>query len=346
MYKHFIRPVLFLFPPETIHHIIKKLFTLLIFIPGLTHFLRRIYLVRHPKLKRTVAGLTFDNPVGLAAGFDKDAQMFNQLAGFGFSFIEIGTLTPKGQPGNPRPRLFRLVKDSALINRMGFNNVGIDKAINNLKKRHTNVIIGGNIGKNTATPNEEALHDYVYGFESLYPYVDYFVVNVSCPNIANLVELQDQASLQRILTRLGDLRQKKRIKKPIFLKISPDLTFQQLDETLDIIRKTQIDGIVATNTTTKRDGLKSKPERITNIGKGGLSGQPLRKRSTEMIRYIREKTRGSIPIIGVGGIMTTEDAFEKLEAGADLIQVYTGFIYQGPSFVKDINQYLLNQLNN
>jgi dihydroorotate dehydrogenase len=291
-----------------------------------------------------VWGITFPNRVGMAAGFDKNADLFNEMSVFGFGHIEIGTVTPLPQPGNPKPRLFRLVEDQALINRMGFNNAGVDVAVEHLKKREHKLIIGGNIGKNTSTPNEEAYKDYLYCFEKLYDYVDYFVVNVSCPNISDLSELQDKEQLTVILSKLVESRSSKDIKKPILVKISPDLNFQQIDDTLSVINATKIDGVVVSNTSIRRDMLKTNKDKVEAIGKGGLSGLPLRDISTKIISYISEKTRGKLPIIGVGGIMSRKDALEKIEAGASLIQIYTGFIYEGPFIVKKINKFLAKEI--
>ncbi len=281
-------------------------------------------------------GLKFKNRIGLAAGFDKNAQYIDVLSHFGFSHIEIGAVTPQPQAGNPKPRLFRLPKDQALINRMGFNNEGLAAAIKNLRKRSSDIIIGANIGKNTDTPNEKANDDYILLFEKLHDYVDYFTVNVSCPNIKDLKELQDKDRLMALLSTLKAINQTKTKPKPILLKISPDLTWDQLDDTLYIIQQTKIDGIVAVNTTSQRYGLSYNQTVIEQIGQGGLSGKPLKDRSTEMIRYIKQKTNGQLPIIGVGGIMTPEDAQEKIEAGADLLQIFTGFVYQGPGIVKQL----------
>jgi dihydroorotate dehydrogenase len=303
--------------------------------------LKHIFVVKNPKLERNVFGLNFTNPVGLAAGFDKNAEVYREFANFGFGFIEIGTVTPKAQPGNPKPRSFRLKKDTALINRMGFNNLGVDEAVKRLKNRKSNVIIGGNIGKNTATPNESAVNDYLYCFERLYDYVDYFVVNVSCPNITNLHELADRDNLLEILGCLANARKQKEKYKPILLKIAPDLNLNQVDDVIDVIKITGTDGIVATNTSISRDGLVTPEDNVNEIGRGGLSGKPIAQKSTRIIRYIHEKTNGNIPIIGVGGVITPEDALEKLEAGASLVQVYTGFIYSGPAIVKKINQKIL-----
>jgi dihydroorotate dehydrogenase len=343
MYKTIIRPVLFLFQPETIHHLIVTLLKFGFRIPGLSYILKSYYIINDNRLKTTFLGIEFKNPVGFAAGFDKNAEVYNQLSGFGFSFIEIGTVTPKPQPGNPKPRSYRIVKDKGLINRMGFNNQGVDAAVNQLKSKKHNVIIGGNIGKNTATSNENALDDYVLCFEKLYDHVDYIVVNLSCPNIKDLHKLQDTDSTISILNTLIANRVNRAYKKPILLKISPDLTNNQLDDVIETFKITGIDGIVATNTTTSRNGLETDKETIERIANGGLSGKPLTKRSTEIIRYLTEKSGGTIPIIGVGGIMTVEDALEKLDAGATLIQIYTGFIYEGPGFVKQINKAILKK---
>jgi len=343
MYRHFIRPLLFTLRPETIHHLLVRFIRTTFGLPLLPAFLSTMYRYDHPSLKREFLGMTFDNPVGLAAGFDKDAQVYEEFGRFGFSFIEIGTVTPRPQPGNPRPRSFRLVRDRALINRMGFNNKGVDEAVRALKKRKGKVIVGGNIGKNTQTPNNQAIDDYHYTFDKIYDHVDYLVVNLSCPNIRNLNELQDKHHTIRILNNLTDLRRSREVSKPILLKISPDLTHEQLDDAIEIFYTTKIDGIIATNTTITRDHLTTPREQVEAIGPGGLSGAPLTEKSTRIIRYIHQKSNGEIPIIGVGGIMTVEDALEKLEAGASLIQVYTGFIYNGPAFVKKINRTLVQR---
>jgi dihydroorotate dehydrogenase len=292
-------------------------------------------------LKREVFGLTFENPVGLAAGFDKNATFYRHFAAFGFSFVEVGTATPVGQPGNDRPRSFRLPTDKALINRMGFNNHGARIIAERLGRGRTNMIVGGNIGKNTITPNETAAEDYAEAFLALYDHVDYFVVNVSCPNINDLSALQDREQLAGILARLASIRASLVRKRPILVKISPDLKWEQIDDVLDLVDEFGMDGIVATNTTLGRDGLVTKPEKVEKMGSGGLSGKPIRERSTEIIRYICNKTGGKLPIIGVGGIMSAGDALEKLSAGASLVQVYTGFVYEGPGLIKKINRALL-----
>lgn len=354
MFYKFLKFILFLFDPEKIHHKVLNIIKLVLGLPSIDTITKKIYIVNHPKLEKEVFGLKFPNPVGLAAGFDKDAKWFNELACFGFGFIEIGTLTPKPQPGNDKPRLFRLPEDEAIINRMGFNNQGVEVAVQRLKNKKQNIIIGGNIGKNKATPNEEAVKDYEYCFKVLYDYVDYFVVNVSSPNTPNLRDLQEKEPLTKLLLRLKELNRELAAKtsvklrekgegRPILLKIAPDLSNSQLDDIIDIVKITCIDGVVATNTTISKDGLKTSKTTIENIGAGGLSGKPLKNRSTEVIKYLSEKSNKAFPIIGVGGIHSPEDAIEKINAGADLIQLYTGFIYEGPSLVKRINNKLIKQ---
>jgi len=299
-------------------------------------FLRHSFCVKSHNLQRTLFGLSFENPVGLAAGFDKDARWIDELSTVGFGFIEIGTLTPKAQPGNEKPRLFRLPVDHALINRMGFNNGGVVAATERLKKRKSNVIVGGNIGKNKLTENEHAVNDYLICFEELFPYVDYFAVNVSSPNTPGLRALQEKKPLLEILLRLQEVNNLKPKRKPILLKIAPDLTDEQLNDIIDIVAESKIDGVIATNTTISRESLKTTTTEISAIGAGGLSGLPLSKRSTEVIRYLKQKSGNAFPVIGVGGVHSADDALEKLEAGADLIQLYTGFIYEGPELVKSI----------
>lgn len=314
-------------------------------VPGFKSLLRLLFNYKHKSLERTLFGVHFKNPVGLAAGFDKDAKLIDELSCFGFGFIEIGTLTPRPQPGNDKPRLFRLPQDSALINRMGFNNLGVLAAVERLKRGKADVVIGGNIGKNKDTPNDKAFSDYMECFEALYPYVDYFVVNVSSPNTPGLRELQDKEPLKRLLMHVKGLSKSKEKVKPVLLKIAPDLTQSQLDDIVEILKETKTDGVIATNTTISRDGLQTLPEEVSQLGAGGLSGKPLTKRATEVIAYLRKALGQGYPIIGVGGIMTVEDAIEKLEAGADLVQIYTGFIYEGPAFVKRINKAVKNQLS-
>jgi dihydroorotate dehydrogenase len=302
-----------------------------------------MFCIKDSRLEREVFGIQFPNPVGLAAGFDKDARLIDELSCFGFGFIEIGTLTPKAQSGNPKPRLFRLTEDSAIINRMGFNNEGVEEAIPRLKKRKSNTIIGGNIGKNKLTTNENATEDYINSFNSLFPYVDYFVVNVSSPNTPGLRDLQEKEPLTQLLNSLQEINNKKEKKKAILLKIAPDLTNNQLDDIIQIVLDTKIDGVIATNTTLDRSNLKTDKTKVDSIGNGGLSGKPVNKRSTEVIKYLSEKSNKAFPIIGVGGIHSAEDALEKLDAGATLIQIYTGFIYEGPSLVKRINKAILKR---
>lgn len=338
MYKILIRPLFFLFDPEEIHYFTFSMIRFLSKIPGFSALFRSLYLVRDKRLEREVFGLKFKNPVGLAAGFDKDAKLYRELSGFGFGFIEIGTLTPVGQQGNPKKRLFRLKEDSAIINRMGFNNGGVKEAVERLKK-NKGVLIGGNIGKNKITPNEEATGDYLMCFEALFDHVDYFVVNVSSPNTPNLRELQDKKPLTELLQALQEKNTAKAHPKPILLKIAPDLTNEQLLDIIDIVHDTQIAGVIATNTTISREGLTS----ANQSEAGGLSGKPLTKRATEVIRFLSEKSNKAFPIIGVGGIHTAKDALEKLEAGASLVQLYTGFIYEGPKLVRDINRAILKK---
>jgi len=343
MYKHFLRPILFLLSPEAIHHFIVFCLKVGRWIPGVNAILRACFTVKHPSLEREVFGLKFSNPVGLAAGFDKNAEIYNQLAGFGFGYIETGTVTPKGQPGNPKPRSFRLPKDQALINRMGFNNNGAEAMLNQFRKKKKRTVVGINLGKNTATPNQQAPADYLHSFRMLYDYGDYFVVNVSCPNVKNLCGLQDKDNLEEIITGLTEFRRGQSEYRPILMKISPDLNESQIDDTLEVLKKTGIDGIVAVNTTTWREGLQTDNKAVENIGNGGLSGGPLTKRAVEMVRYIHRKTEGSFPIIGVGGIMSVDEATAMLDAGASLIQLYTGFIYNGPAFAKQICKRLIKQ---
>ena len=345
MYKWLIRPWLFLVDPEKIHHFVFRILKLQANIPGVLPMLEKIFDVDHPDLRRKLFGLTFKNPVGLAAGFDKDAKLIDELASLGFGFIEIGTVTPLPQPGNEKPRLFRLSEDQALINRMGFNNEGVSAAVERLKKRKSNIIIGGNIGKNKVTPNEHAADDYATCFDVLFPYVDYFVVNISSPNTPGLRDLQDKEPLRNLLIHLKQLSSTKSVSKPMLLKISPDLTEGQLDDIIQILKDTKLDGVVATNTTISREGLKSDSAKIKAIGNGGLSGAPLTNRSTAVIKYLRKNLGPKFPIIGVGGIMNAQDALEKIKAGADLIQLYSGFIYEGPGLVTEINNSIVRQMS-
>lgn len=338
MYKSILRPILFKSDPEEIHHFTFSSVRRLFKVPGSKNIIKKLYQVNDTRLEREVFGLKFKNPVGLAAGFDKDAKLYKELSHFGFGFIEIGTVTPKPQPGNPKKRLFRLKEDQAIINRMGFNNGGVAEAVVRLQK-NKNVLIGGNIGKNKVTPNDEAVNDYILCFNALFNVVDYFVVNVSSPNTPGLRELQDKEPLTKLLATLQDLNAQKEKRKPILLKIAPDLTEDQLLDIIDIVATTKIDGVIATNTTISRDGLTSVNKEET----GGLSGKPLTKRSTEVIRFLSERSNKAFPIIGVGGIHSAQNALEKIEAGASLVQLYTGFIYEGPQLIKDINTELLLQ---
>jgi dihydroorotate dehydrogenase len=344
MYKLLLRPFLFLFDPESVHHFTFKAIKFSGKIPGVSAIRKLLYSVDDKSLEKELFGLKFKNPVGIAAGFDKNAVLINDLESFGFGFIEVGTATPKPQTGNPRPRLFRLKKDKGIINRMGFNNDGVDAIASRLAKKKTNLIIGGNIGKNTATSNDNAKADYIYNFKALHEYVDYFVVNVSCPNIGDVKKLQDQEFLVDLLSELVELNATYSHPKPILLKIAPDLNNGQLDEVIDIVATSKIDGVIATNTTITREGLQTDPQKVEEIGNGGLSGKPLTNRSTEVIRYLAEKSAKAFPIIGVGGIHSADDALEKLEAGADLVQIYTGFIYEGPILVKRINKTIIKTI--
>jgi dihydroorotate dehydrogenase len=341
MYKSVIRPLLFRVDAEKVHHLVFNLLSFQSKIPGIRSLFRALFSLDNKKLEKEVFGIKFRNPVGLAAGFDKDAKLIDPLETLGFGFVEIGTLTPLAQAGNDTPRLFRLPQDQALINRMGFNNEGVLAAIERLKKRKSKIVVGGNIGKNKLTPNEKALDDYAICFEALYNFVDYFVLNISSPNTPGLRELQDKEPLRKLLFHIKKLAAAKPVTKPVLLKIAPDLTHGQLDDIIEILQETKMDGVIATNTTISRELLKTPKDNVEAIGNGGVSGKPLTKRATDVIRYLRQKLGPTFPIIGVGGIMTTQDALEKLEAGADLIQIYTGFIYEGPGFVKRINQEIL-----
>lgn len=345
MYKQFLKPFLFRYSPEDAHHLTMRLFRIALDIPIINIFFKNLFIVKNQRLSKNIAGIPFPNPVGLAAGFDKDGKYLDLLPHLGFGFVEIGTVTPLAQDGNPQPRLFRLPEDEALINRMGFNNEGVDALVQRLKKWRethpteggaTRMIVGGNIGKNKITPNENAVLDYEICFEKLFNYVDYFVVNVSSPNTPNLRELQDKEPLTKLLSRIQTLNQSKPKPKPLFLKIAPDVSFSQLDDILSIIKSTKLTGIVATNTTIARNDLKTPTQTIESIGMGGLSGKPVRERATEVIRYLRANGTPNMVIIGVGGIASGKDAKEKLDAGADLVQVYSGLVYEGPALVKNI----------
>ncbi|HIW07491.1 MAG TPA: quinone-dependent dihydroorotate dehydrogenase [Candidatus Ignatzschineria merdigallinarum] len=343
MLKSLIQKVLFKMDPEQSHALSFIGIRLLSKLPFLQKRLidpQRI--LEDPRLERTVFGLTFKHPVGMAAGFDKDAKIYQALGQLGFSFVEIGTVTPKGQAGNPKKRLFRLVEDQAIINRMGFNNDGVDAAKLRLLKRDHQLIIGGNIGKNKVTPNEQAVNDYLTCFDTLFEVVDYFVVNVSSPNTPNLRDLQEKAPLLALLKTLQERNRSYPSSKPILLKIAPDLSESQLKEIVEIVDEAQIAGIIATNTTISREGLRSK-DRAEN---GGLSGAPLTKRALEVVRFLAKESNGRFPIIGVGGIMSAKDALDQLDAGASLVQLYSGFIYEGPQLIEEINRALLQRLEN
>tara|TARA_B100000787_G_C16197789_1_gene302203 strand:- start:5628 stop:6662 length:1035 start_codon:yes stop_codon:yes gene_type:complete len=344
MYKLIIRPFFFLFDPEKIHYFTFSLIKLLCKIPLVSNVFRSFYQINNKKLERTLFGLTFKNPVGLAAGFDKNGVLYNELANFGFGFIEIGTVTPKGQVGNPKKRLFRLKDDEGIINRMGFNNEGLEAAIQKLKKNKGHVIIGGNIGKNTQTLPENYTEDYKECFKGLHPYVDYFVLNVSCPNVESDAKLNDKDYLLELISECQKLNNQQEKQKPILLKIAPDLNNEQLDEIIDLVAETNIDGVIASNTSITRDNLKASKERLQEIGNGGVSGQPIKNQSTKVIKYLADNSNKSFPIIGVGGIHSEKDALDKISAGADLVQIYTGFIYEGPSLVKRINKAILKNL--
>ncbi|MEC3907390.1 quinone-dependent dihydroorotate dehydrogenase [Tamlana sp. 2201CG12-4] len=343
MYKHFLRPIFFLFDPEKIHHFTFSLIKSTSKIPGVSFLFRSLYSVEDKRLERTVFGLTFKNPVGLAAGFDKNAVLYNELANFGFGFIEIGTVTPKGQVGNPKKRLFRLKDDQGIINRMGFNNEGLEAVIEQLKGNKKKLIIGGNIGKNTATKPEDYTNDYLECFNALHPYVDYFVLNVSCPNVGSHAKLNDKDYLEELIGTVQKANNTFENQKPILLKIAPDLNDGQLDEIVELVNDTNLDGVIASNTSTDRSHLKASEDILESIGNGGLSGQPIKNKSTRVIKYLSDKSGKSFPIIGVGGIHSAKDAIEKIDAGADLVQVYTGFIYEGPGLIKQINKALLKR---
>ena len=329
------KALLFQLPAEKAHYFTTGLLKSVFKIPGIKSIFKSIYSYENKKLSQSIFGLTFKNPVGLAAGFDKNADYISEFEAMGFGFIEIGTVTPLAQAGNPQPRLFRLKKDQALINRMGFNNNGMHAAVENLKNRPKNLIVGGNIGKNKVTPNDKAVEDYLKCFEALYDYVDYFVINVSSPNTPGLRELQDKEPLTALIKAVQNENNQRAVKKPILLKIAPDLTNRQLDDILDMANETNLDGLIATNTTIDRKELQTSNSELEEIGAGGLSGKPLKDRSTEIVKYIRSH-HSTIPIIAVGGILNGKDAKEKIDAGANLLQVYSGLVYRGPALIKEI----------
>ncbi len=332
---------MFLFPPEWIHRLIARMLRCLTAIPGVGHLLSKRYKTEDPRLERHLFGLRFPNPVGLAAGFDKEARLYQSMAHFGFGHVEVGTVTPLAQKGNPTPRLFRLPKDQALINRMGFNNDGMLAFAKELRKRKASIVVGGNIGKNTLTPNQDAVKDYLACFRELFELVDYFVVNISCPNIKNMSQLQEKSGLLEILQAIQNDNKSRPSPRPVLLKISPDLSEPQLDEVLEIVEEAGLDGIVATNTSTGREGLRTSSEEVEAFGQGGLSGRPLREKSLRSIAYLHKRSGAKVPIIGLGGIMTARDALDTLAAGASLVQIYTGFVYSGPGLAREINEAIL-----
>ena len=341
MYKHVLRPILFRFNPETAHNMTFKALSILRHIPFAHSIMRSIYRKETPTLEREVFGIKFPNPVGLAGGLDKNGEFYNDMANFGFGFVEIGSLTPKPQDGNPKPRCFRVIGDKAIINRFGINNKGVKNAVEHLKKNRPEIIVAANISKNTTSINEDAAKDYENSFALLYDFVDMFVINISCPNVVGLTALQDISFLSEIVDKLLNLRMYYDEYRPILLKVSPDLSHQQLDEIIDYCLRSGIDGIVAGNTTRSRDGLTSiSEEKIAEIGNGGMSGAPLHEKNLALVRYVHEKSMGKLPIVGVGGIMSGEQAKAMLDAGASLVEIYSGFIYEGPALVKNINKYL------
>lgn len=340
MYKHFLKPILFRFNPETAHNLLFSGLSFLRHIPFARSIIRAIYKKESPELAREVFGIKFPNPVGLAGGLDKNGEFYNDMANFGFGFVEIGSLTPQPQDGNPKPRCFRVPQDKAIINRFGINNKGVRNAVEHLKKEKPNVIIAANISKNTTSINEDAAKDYESAFALLYDFVDMFVVNVSCPNVVGLTSLQDITFLSEIVDKLLDLRMYYDEYRPILLKVSPDLAREQLDDIIDYCLRSGIDGLVAGNTTRSREGLTISQEKIESIGNGGMSGAPVHKKNVELVRYIHQRTEGKLPVIGVGGIMSAEDAKDMIDAGASLVEIYTGFIYEGPALIKQIIKYL------
>lgn len=341
MYKHILKPILFSFNPETAHNMTFAGLKFLRYVPFAGSIMRGLYKKSTPSLEKEVFGIHFPNPVGLAGGLDKNGEFYNDMANFGFGFVEIGSLTPQPQDGNPKPRCFRVPGDKAIINRFGINNKGVKNAVEHLKKVRPEVIVAANISKNTTSINEDAAKDYESAFALLYDFVDMFVVNISCPNVVGLTALQDMNFLSDIIDRLLSLRMYYDEYRPILLKVSPDLSHEQLDEIIDYSLRSGIDGIVAGNTTRSRDGLTSiSAEKIEAIGNGGMSGAPVHKKNLELVRYVHQRSEGKLPIIGVGGIMSPEDAKEMIDAGASLVEIYSGFIYEGPSLVKRILRHL------
>ena len=341
MYKHFLKPILFRFNPETAHNLLFSGLAFLRHVPFARSIIRGIYKKESPSLAREVFGINFPNPVGLAGGLDKNGEFYNDMANFGFGFVEIGSLTPLPQDGNAKPRCFRVPGDKAIINRFGINNKGVKNAVEHLKKNRPEVIVAANISKNTTSINEDAGKDYEKAFGLLHDFVDMFVVNVSCPNVVGLTALQDISFLSEIVDKLLELRMYFDTYRPILLKVSPDLSHQQLDEIIEYCLRSGIDGLVAGNTTRSRDGITSiSKEKIEEIGNGGMSGAPLHQKNLELVKYVHTKSEGKLPIIGVGGIMSPEQAKAMLDAGASLVEIYTGFIYEGPALVKNIIKHL------
>lgn len=336
MYEKVLKPLFFLMTPERAHYTAMGMLRFAVRIPGMEFLLKRYFNSSAENGAVEVCGLKFPNRVGLAAGFDKDARWLRELNVLGFGHVEIGTLTPKPQSGNPKPRLFRLPSDSGVINRMGFNNGGVHHAVERLKKRPEGLIVGGNIGKNKVTPNENAVDDYLICFEALHPYVDYFTVNVSSPNTPGLRDLQNKKPLSKILSAVVEANKSKDVQRPIFLKIAPDMENGQLDDIVEIVQTVGVDGVIATNTTISREGLTTQPSIVESIGAGGLSGKPVRERATEVVRYLCDKSKGDFPVIGVGGIDGVEAAREKFDAGASLVQIYSCMIYKGPGLASQI----------
>lgn len=340
MYKHFLKPILFRFNPETAHNLLFSGLAFLRHVPFARSIIRAVYKRESPDTAKEVFGIKFPNPVGLAGGLDKNGEFYNDMANFGFGFVEIGSLTPQPQDGNPKPRCFRVPQDKAIINRFGINNKGVRNAVEHLKKVRPEVIVAANISKNTTSINEDAAKDYESAFALLYDFVDMFVVNVSCPNVVGLTSLQDISFLSEIVDKLLDLRMYYDEYRPILLKVSPDLAKEQLDDIIDYCLRSGIDGLVAGNTTRSRDGLTISQEKIEKIGNGGMSGAPVHKKNLALVKYIHDKTEGKLPIIGVGGIMSGEDAKAMIDAGASLVEIYSGFIYEGPALIKRIIKYL------
>lgn len=341
MYKSILKPLLFLFEPEKAHHITFTLLRFLHRIPGGNKLIRASFSMEDKRLRKDLMGVSFPNPVGLAAGLDKNGAFIESLSSLGFGFIEVGTVTPRAQSGNPKPRLFRLPKDAALINRMGFNNYGLEELASQLEGRKSGIIVGANIGKNKDTPEEDAVDDYLKCIYKLHSLVDYFTINVSSPNTPNLRNLQQKEPLKKLLAAIMKAVRQNPEPKPVLLKIAPDLTNEALDNIIELVKELRLAGIVATNTTIERSGLKTHEERVSRLGPGGLSGKPLRERSTEVVRYLSQRSEGKFIVVGVGGIHSPADALEKLNAGASLVQIYTGMIYEGPALVKQINEAIL-----